>query len=174
MLRKDREIILENLTAEIKENNVIYLVDFQGLNVEQITQFRRKLRSDDAILRVAKNTLIKLARENLKREPIASNLLIGSSALIFCKDDPISTAKIIKEFLREHPKPQVKAIFINDDCIDGEKYEEYAELPGVVELRAKVVGALNGPIYGLVSVISGLLRGFVNQLDQLAKREENN
>ena len=172
MFRKQKETVLENLVEEIRGNNVLYLVDYQGLNVEKMTELRRKLRENDAKMRVVKNTILKLAQQNVGRSAITEDLFRGSSAVILTKDDPVSPAKVIKEFLEDNEKPQIKAIVIDDVLYGAEKYKEFASLPGVQELRAKIVGALNSPIAGLVFVLSGLLRGFVTQLDQLAKRDE--
>ncbi len=172
MFRKQKEIILESLTEDIKSYNVLYLVDYKGLNVEKMTQLRRSLREKDAKIRVIKNTLLQLAQKNAGTSAIGSEMLTGSSAVILSKDDPVSPAKIIKEFLKKNEMPQIKAIVIDDTLYEAEKFKEFAALPGVDELRAKVVGALNSPISGIVFILSGLLRGFVNQIDQLAKKKE--
>lgn len=171
MLRKQKEKIVEDLVYDFKEYNVVFFADYQGLNVEQMTKLRRSLKEKNAKLRVAKNTLIRIAREKLGLPPINQNILTGMTALILSKDDPITPAKIIKDFREELEKPQIKAIIYGGELLPREEFERLASMPSVEELRAKVVGSLSSPIYGLVFALSGLLRGLVTQIDQLAKRQ---
>jgi len=171
MLRAQREKILQELAEELKKHRVVYFVDFQGLNVEEITQLRRRFRENNVKFRVVKNTLVRLAHERAERK-VDDKFLVGSTAVALTEDDPISPAKVIKEFLKEHEKPQVKAIEVGDEIYGPEKFEEFASMPGLEELRAKLVGSLNSPIYGIVFVLSGLLRGLVTQLDQLARQKQ--
>lgn len=174
MLRKQKETVLASLTEDLKNYNIIYLVDYQGLNVAQATELRNKLRDSGAKMRVVKNTLMKLACQKAQQETIPQELLRGSSALILSKDDPVSPAKIVKQFQKENEKPQIKAIVVDDVLYGPEKFAEFASLPGLNELRAKLVGSISSPIYGLVFTLSALLRGFVVQLDKIAKQKQQN
>ena len=56
---------------------------------------------------------------------------------------------------------------------NAEKYEEFASLPGIFELKTRVARAVGSPLYGLVYVLNGLINGLVNQLHQIAKNREN-
>ncbi len=171
MLRREKEKILATLVEDLRRYDVLFLVDFQGLNVAQMTELRRKLREAGAKFRVAKNTLIKLAKASAQRNAIPDELLVGSSALVMAENDPVSPAKVIKEFFDEFGKPKVKAITIGNTCYDAAKAEEFASLPGVDELRAKVVGAVVAPLQALVFTLSGLIRTLVTQIDALAKKK---
>ena len=173
MLRKQKNVVLENLEDQFRDHNILYVVDYKGLNVEQVTTLRRKLREGNSKFIVAKNTLIRIARSQIKKSSIDEDILKGSTAIIMSKDDPVTPAKILKEFLKTNPKPEVKAIIIDNTIYEAKHFQQFAELPGIDELRAKVVGSLNSPIYGLVFVLSGLIRGVVSQLDQIAKAKQN-
>ena len=48
---------------------------------------------------------------------------------------------------------------------DAAGVQALTELPGKDRLRAQVVGALQSPITGLVNVLAGSLRGFMNVLN---------
>ena len=174
MLRKDREKIVRELIDDLETYNVVYFVDFQGLNVGEITELRRDFRKNNVKFRVVKNTLMKVAYDRLGNNVVDPSVLVGSSALALTKDDPISPAKTIREFLKEHEKPQVKAIVVDNSFFGPEKYEEFSNLPSVDELRAKLVGSIRAPIYGFTFVLSGLLRGFLTQLKQISETKEKN
>ncbi|MCD6595234.1 50S ribosomal protein L10 [bacterium] len=171
MLKKDREKIVQELVDDLKNFNIVYLVDFQGLNVEEITTLRKDFRKNGVKFRVVKNTLLRIAQDRLENNLLDSSILLGSSALVLAKDDPISPAKTIREFLKKHDKPQIKGIIVDDSFFGAEKYEEFSKLPSVDELRARMIGSIKAPLNGIVFVLSGLLRGFLSQLDQIREQK---
>lgn len=173
MLRKQKEIVVESLVDDLKAHDVAYLVDYKGLNVEQITVLRRKLREDGAKLRVVKNTLLRHARSELGKPQLSPELFTGSTAIIFSADDPVSPAKTVKEFLKNHSKPEVKIILVDEVLYGAEKYEEFASLPSIFELKTRVTRAIGSPLYGLVYVLNGLISGLANQLHQIKNNKEN-
>lgn len=172
MLRKDKEVILQDLIEDFKEFNVFYFANYKGLNVTDMTTLRTKLKDAGIKLRIAKNTLIRVAREEMKISSIDKEVLQGNTAIVMSKDDPIAPAKIVRNFIREHQKPSIKGILLDNEFYKADKIKHFASLQGMDELRAKVVASIAAPISGLVFVLSGLLRGLVSQIDQLSKSEE--
>ncbi len=168
MLRKQKEKILAELAEDFRNHDIVFVVDYLGLNVEQLTRLRRQLSKSGSKLKVAKNTLILRARGNVDSTDKKS--LAGGTALIFVGDDPVTPARILKEFRKENPKPDVKAIWIGGELYGKERLDEFAALPGVNELRAKTVGLIKAPLQQLVNVLSAPLRNFVSQIDRLAKQ----
>ena len=59
--RADKEAELQNLEAAFKGSESAILVDYKGLNVPQVTELRRQLRTVKASYRVVKNTIAKRA-----------------------------------------------------------------------------------------------------------------
>ena len=59
--RAVKEKIVENLAVRLKENDSVYLTDLTGLDVGEITELRRQLRTESVECRVIKNTLTRLA-----------------------------------------------------------------------------------------------------------------
>jgi len=53
------------------------------------------------------------------------------------------------------------------EFIDEYKVNRLATLPSKDELRAKVVGTLGAPLYGIVGVLQANLRNLVYALDQI-------
>lgn len=167
--QKEREI--EALTELLSSHNVQFITDHSGLSVAEITKLRAKLRETGTSMRVAKNRLIKLARNQAGLCPIDS-ILEGPSSLVLTIDDPISPAKVLKGFMDELNKPQVKAVIIDDILLDITRFSEIASLPGLDALRARVVSGITTPLSGLVFTMSGLLRGFVVALNGIAEKKE--
>ena len=165
---------VERLQELLTSNDIVILTDHTGLNVEEINDLRAQLKENGAFMRVAKNRLIALARQQAELMDLG-DLLEGPTSLVLGQDDPVGPSKVIKEFMDDIEKPAVKAILIGDTLYDLEKFEEIAAMPGLDELRAKLVGSIASPINGLVFTMSGLMRGLVVALNGVAekKREES-
>ena len=61
MSKTERQTEVEALTAELAASPNLYVTDFRGLNVQRMTEFRRRLRGAGARYVVVKNTLAQRA-----------------------------------------------------------------------------------------------------------------
>lgn len=63
MTREEKSLIIEDLTAQLAENNVIYIADLTGLNATATSELRRACFKANIKLAVVKNTLLAKAME---------------------------------------------------------------------------------------------------------------
>ncbi|MFC1722104.1 50S ribosomal protein L10 [Patescibacteria group bacterium] len=164
---------VEILRSKVKDAKSITVVDYLGLSVNDINDFRAKLQENGAETVVAKNTLLKIAmeEEGLDTE-VAENDFNGPAAAIFGIEDPVSHLKTIFEFAKDLELPKVKFAFIDGVYTEAEKVEIISKLPSKDELLAKVVGGLKSPIFGFVNVLGGTQRKFVTVLSEISKQKE--
>ena len=59
--RADKVVELEQLEKAFKGSDSAILVDYKGMNVPQVTELRRQLRTAKATYKVVKNTIAKRA-----------------------------------------------------------------------------------------------------------------
>ena len=59
---------IKTLSEKFGKSKAAFLVDFIGMNVDEVTQLRKKLTPVDAEMRVVRNTLAKLAIKRLPRD----------------------------------------------------------------------------------------------------------
>lgn len=149
----------------------VFLTDFTGLNVADVTELRRKFRENKIEYVVVKNTLARRGAEQLGMQEILP-YLDGPTALAFGYDDPASPARVLATFLKNHPKPEVKACFIDGDVFPGGELEAISKWPSREELLAKLVGQLNAPIYGLVMTLGGITRKLLYALNAVKDQKE--
>ena len=57
MTREEKSLVIDNLTAQLADNNVIYVTDLTGLNAQDTTALRRACFKANIKLAVVKNTL---------------------------------------------------------------------------------------------------------------------
>ena len=154
------------LTDKLESASAIYFTDYLGLDVDSITKLRSEFFHASIEFKVTKNTLLKLAAENMKIEGL-DDYLVGSTAIAISLDEPTSPAKVLKSFMKEHDKPEVKAILFDGEVLEGSEYKKFASLPSKDELLTKLVIMLNSPMTNLVRTLSSPMGNFVNVLNSL-------
>lgn len=166
-----KETAVQELRDRLADSQNLFLTDFQGLTVEEITKLRGELRKDGSTYAVVKNTLFKIAAG----EEIAKQLdayLAGPTGIVFAGTDPVAPAKAIKQFADDSKKLGIKAAYIDGKLVDAKQVEVLASLPPKIELIAKLVGTLANPLRGLVTVLSGNQSGLVRVLNSIREQKE--
>ena len=150
-----KEAAVQELRDRLAESQNLFLTDFQGLTVEEITKLRGELRKDGSTYAVVKNTLFKIAAG----EDIAKQLdefLAGPTGIVFAGADPVAPAKAIKQFADDSKKLGIKAAIVDGKFVDKSQIEALAALPPKIELIARLVGTLASPLRGLVTVLRAI------------------
>lgn len=167
--------------AELKERfdgaRAIVLVDYKGINVEQVNELRNRLRSNGVDYFVSKNTWIRIALNDLGITEI-DEFLVGPTAIAVCKTDEVAPAREISKFVKEVMEdkliPSYKIGYIGGILMTDEQLRALAKLPSREELIAKVLSCFNAPLAGMVGVLQGVIRKFVYTVDAVAKSKEQN
>ncbi len=162
---------VEVIERWLREAAAAILTDYRGLNVGELVTLRAKLREAGAEYRVVKNTLLERAAKALGITGL-DPYLEGPTAVAISREDPVAPAKALQEFIRQMRKLEVKGALVDGRVLGADQVKALAELPGKPQMRARVLGALQGPAYGLVSVLSALQRNLVYALDQIRKQKD--
>ena len=170
MLHKDKVAVVEEATRLLAATEALYLSDYRGLKVSELTELRAKLRDGGATLRVLKNTLARRAAAEAGREQIVP-LLTGPTAVTFCGPDPVAPAKALVEFMRTHPQLIVRGGLLQGDTVDANGVRALSALPSRDVLLAQVVGTMAAPLTGLVTVLQGTISGFARALQQIVEQK---
>ena len=170
MPRPEKVAAIAEIKDRIKDSEIAILTQYMGINVEQVTELRRKLRESDVDYKVYKNTLAKRALDELDLGE-AAKFMDGPTAWAFSKD-PVAPAKILKEFA-----DSVKFIAMSGGILDGKiisqaQLEALATLPSRDQLLAQLVGTIAAPLRNFVGALNAIPRNFVNVLDQIKKKKE--
>jgi large subunit ribosomal protein L10 len=169
--RPEKVAEVEELERRLRSSTVVILTDYRGLTVGEIGVLRGKLRGASFEYRVAKNTLLGRAAERLGVVGLEAHLT-GPTAVVFGKDDPGVPARLLQEFIRQYRKLEIKGGVVEGQTLDAADVQALALLPSKLELVARVVGAVQGPLFALVTVLNAAPRGLVTALDALRKKRE--
>lgn len=163
--------LVDEIKDKIENSHSIVLVNYRGLNVEEVTELRAKYREAGVDYKVYKNTMMRRAFEELGHDEIGE-FLKGPSAIAFGTEDPVSPAKITADFAKDHEALEIKAGFMDGAVMDQKAIEDLAKLPSKEELIGKFLGGLNSPLQGMVNVMNGTLKGFVVALNAIAEKKK--
>ena len=161
---------LKRLSESLSKAKAVYFTEFHGLNVSEMTRLRSEFFKADIEFKVAKNTLVKLAAKENNIE-VADELLKGSTALAISFDEPVSPAKVIKEFRKDSDLPEVKGILFDGEFVPGSDYDRLADLPSKEELLSKLISMLNSPLQKLVSTINAPIQNTLGALNNLKENK---
>jgi large subunit ribosomal protein L10 len=169
--RPDKVAEVEALEERLRNSSIVILTDYRGLTVGEIGTLRGKLRGASLEYRVAKNTLLSRAAERVGVVGLEPHLT-GPTAVVFGNDDPGVPARVLQDFIRQFRKLEIKGGVVEGHALDAAGVQALATLPGKPELLARVVGAVQGPLFSLVMVLNAAPRGLVTALDAIRKRRE--
>jgi len=175
--RKEREEIVTSLTERLQQAQAMYVMDYTGLNVDKITGLRREIRAAGSEVKVAKNTLLKIAVKNTAFEPL-SEYFVGQTAVAFVEGDPAQAAKALTRFYKDEEKENpdlsfsIRAGVLENMLLDTAQINQLGELPSKEVLMGQFVGMLAAPLTGFVSVLSDIPRKFLRVLTAVAEQKE--
>ena len=170
MVKKEKELKVEELTNKIKRNSGIVLTEYQGLTVAEISDLRSQLRNIKCEYTVVKNTLSRIALKNVGLEDF-SKYFEGPTAITIENGDPVAPAKILMNFAKTHAKLKIKAGVLENKVISASEIKVLSELPSKEVLIAMLLGTIQAPIRNLVNVLAANIRSIVYVLDAIKKKQ---
>lgn len=166
-----KEAIVESIRERLERATVCVLTDYRGLNVQEVTELRKRFREAGVEYKVLKNTLTRLAAQKAGIVGL-DRYLEGPLAVAFGYNDPVAPAKVIFAFSKDHKNLEVKAGILQGKVIDAAGVKALADLPGREQLLAMVLRAVQSPLYGLVNVLQGNLRNLVYAVDAVRRQKQ--
>lgn len=174
MTREEKQATIEQLKGEFADANSFYLTDASTLTVEQINGFRRQCYDKGIRFRVAKNTLIRKALEEIDSERYAElyELLSGPTSIMISEVSN-SPAKLLKDFRKKYDRPLLKGAYIDTDVYKGdEQIDALSKLKSKEELIGEIISLLQSPAKNVVSALQsggGKLAGIIKTLSERAE-----
>ncbi|WP_290663316.1 50S ribosomal protein L10 [Ignavibacterium sp.] len=170
MNKNEKSEIIAEAKELIEKSTAVYVADYSGVNVADISELRNQFRKEGVTYKVFKNTLFKRAlAESGKYSKLADNLE-GMSGFAFAFENPVAPAKIIKKYFDANKKFSLKACYIETEYYSGNQLDQLANLPTKADLIAGILSSINAPASGIVGSINAVFRDLVSVIDQISKK----
>ena len=170
MNKEEKHDLVLALTEQMNEFGNFYITDTSDLTVAKINDIRRKCFESDITMKVAKNSLIKKAMDNIEGDfaPLY-DVLKGSSSILFSKS-ATAPAKLIKQLRKAGPKPVLKAAYIDSAIFIGDnQIDTLIKLKSKEQLIGEIIGLLQSPAKNVISALQSggtIIAGVVKTLQE--------
>ncbi len=166
--------LTQDYLSKIDQAPGFLVFNYQGLTVKEISELRGKIREAEAAMFVVKNRMLKRAIEGKPYSEL-NDILVGANAVIFAGDDPVSPAKALVDFAKDHDKVEILAGVVDDAYMDAKQVEALSKIPSKDQLYANILGGVKAPasnilgcVKGLGNKLHGLMTAYVEKLEEAA------
>ncbi len=166
MAKPEKIKAIGELKDLMETTSSVFVTDYTGLNVADITALRKNLRENSVKYIVAKNTLMKIAASEAGLENIVEYFQ-GQTALAFGADDPTIAAKILYKSFKDIKKPIIKAFVFDGQLFPGVEITRLADLPSREVLLSQIVMSVEAPISNIVSSLDAVFHELLATVDAL-------
>ena len=158
MDRGQKEELVASMHQTFEDSAMVVVTHYSGLTVAELGVLRREMRAAGASFKVTKNRLTRRAIEGTKYSPL-SDMFTGPTAIAY-SDDPVAPARVAVKFAKSNDKLVVIGGALGEEMLDVTGIQALASLPGLDELRAKIVGMISTP----ATRIAGILQAPAGQV----------
>lgn len=153
MNKTEKKEAIEELREKFKRAKTAVITGYSGINVEQMTELRSKLRLSQVEYRVIKNTLARKAAEGTGVEPLKDHFT-GPIGIAIGYDDVVAPAKVLFDFSRTQPKLELKVGVLDGKLLKTADVKALASLPSLNSLRGQIIGLIQAPASRIVGVLA--------------------
>ena len=168
--KQEKAEIVSQYIEWMDNSHAILLTEYTGLSMKGIDELRGKIREVGGEFHIVKNTLGKVAINQIGLE-LPDDLLVGSTAAAFAFEDAAGVAKAISDYAKDSGALKIKAGYLDGELLSADEIIALAELPPLPVLRAQLLGVLSAPAGKLARTLAEPARGLVSVLQAFAKQD---
>ena len=169
MDRAQKEKVVEELGQIFESSGVVVVAHYTGMTVAQMQDLRAKMREVGGSVRVAKNTLAKIALEGKPSAKMA-DILSGMTMLAY-SEDPVAAAKVSEAYAKTNDKFVILGGAMGGEVLDPAGVKTVASMPSREELIAQIVGCIGAPgsnIAGAIGAPASNIAGILKTIEEKA------
>jgi len=168
--RPEKVAAIAEITARLNAADAVFITEYRGLTVSQITEIRASLRNAGGEMSVYKNTLVRFAVANAGIDGV-DDLLVGPTALTFASGDIAAVAKVLKAGAKANENLVIKGGVMSGAAIGAADVAALADLPSREQLLAMFAGALQAPLVRTAGLLQALPRNLAYGLSALIDKQ---
>ena len=176
MNKAQKHELADALREKLSKAQVAIVADYKGLTAVQADEFRKQVRQTKGEVKTLKNNIArKIVADGAFGDDAKTVMdgLVGPTLIAFGYGDAAATAKVVHTFAKDNEALIIKDGLFGKRRISAKDVEAIASLPSREVLLAQLLGVLNGPARGFVSVLAAVPRGFVTVLQAVADKKKD-
>ena len=150
---EQKKAIVAQMKETLSEAKGAVLIGYSGLTVAQATDLRRKMLAEGVEYKVIKNTLTRIAANELNLEGFAEHLE-GPTALATSKEDAVAIEQFIKTTEKE--VVTVKAGIVEGEVMDAAGVKAIASLPNREGMLSMLLSVLQAPVRNVAYAVKAV------------------
>lgn len=163
MDRSSKTEFVQTFNEKVGRARLAIVADYQGIDVNTLTTFRKQLAAEDAEFAVVKNRLMKRAVAGTSFEAL-DGFLTGPNAVLLGFEAVVEAAKVLNDFAKANERLELKGGVLDGKLVTPAQIKALAELPSKEVLQAMLLGVLQAPARNLVSLLANCNRQLLNVL----------
>lgn len=157
------------LEEDFKTSPLVIAANYRGLSVSQMHGMRRAVRESNSVFKITKNTLARIAADNAGR-PELKEIIDGPIGFLTTEGDPAAAAKVLVNYIDDNSiEMTIVGGALEREMLTADRVKVLARLPSREVLLSKMLGSMNSPITGLVTVMSGPVRALATVLQRISE-----
>jgi len=149
---EDKKAIVAEVAEQVSSALSAAVADYRGLTVNEMTSLRVEARKSGVYLRVVRNNLARLAIKGTDFECLG-DALVGPLVLALSMDAPGASAKLFKNFQKDHKSFEVKNLVMAGELFGPEKLDDFAKIPTRDEALAILLSVMQAPVTKLARTL---------------------
>jgi large subunit ribosomal protein L10 len=166
----EKESIVQDLAGQFRGAKSVLFADYRGLDVEAMTELRKRCREASVNFRIAKNTLTRLALAEAGLPQGETELLKGPTGLALSLEDELAAAKVLTDFAKAFEKLQIKGGLMEGQIVGSDDVKALATLPTKDELIAMLLADMESSLSQVIGVGDSLVRDILSCAEQVAEK----
>lgn len=167
----DKEVMLNEVRKEFEANPYIFISNFSGVPVADISECRRGLEKVANRSMTIKHSFVKKIIEECRFQ--GAEAFLGRNVFVtFADKEPQAVSKALVAYTKNNKNFLTQGIIFEKKVYGQAFVTQLAELPSKKELLTQAVVRIKSPISGFVLTLSQVIRGAVQVLNEIKKQKE--
>jgi large subunit ribosomal protein L10 len=152
--------LVSSLKNKLTNSAFVAVIHYRGMSDKQLYDMRIALKAKDCNMKIAKNTLVKVALKGTDLEALTPHLN-GPTAVLYSQD-VVALSKVISDVAKQLDVLKIKVGYFNKSLITENAIKEMAKLGSLNDVRASFIGVLKGAQTNFVRVLSAPEKGLAS------------
>lgn len=160
MDKNQKSALVSSLKDKLTSSAFVSVVHYRGMDDKQLYDLRVALKSKGCNMKIAKNTLVKVAIKGTDLEILTPHLS-GPTAILYSQD-PVALAKAVSDMVKQVEVLKIKIGYFNKALVAESAIKEMAKLGSLGEVRSSFLGILKGAQSKFVRILNAPEQGLAS------------